>query len=119
MRKSAKAGLRRRLGRLGRGHALLGSLRSVCRHCRRRQEASVERHRTAGMTAIAVLDIIFGVVGILVGLFNLLGAFVLFYELLRVGVFEIPMARLTFSLLLLATGIVGLIAGLRTLALRP
>jgi len=71
------------------------------------------------MTAIAVLDIIFGVVGILAGLFNLLGAFVLFYELLRVGVFEIPMARLTFSLLLLATGVVGLIAGLRTLALRP
>ena len=71
------------------------------------------------MTAIAVLDIIFGVVGFLAGLFNLLGAFVLFWELLRLGVFEIPMARLTFSLLLLATGIVGLIAGLRTLALRP
>jgi len=71
------------------------------------------------MTAIAVLDIIFGVLGILAGLFNLLGAFVLLYELLRVGLFEIPMARLTFSLLLLATGVVGVIAGLGTRALRP
>jgi len=79
----------------------------------------VERHRTAGMTAIAVLNIVFGVVGILAGLFNLLGAAVLMFELARLGAFDVPMARLTFALLLLATGIVGLIAGFGVLASRP
>jgi hypothetical protein len=79
----------------------------------------LERHRTGGMTAIAVLTIIFGGLGILTGLFNVLGFLVLMYELLRVGLFEIPVARLTFSLLSLATGIVGLITGIGMFALRP
>ena len=79
----------------------------------------MERHRTGGMTAIAVLNVIFGGLGILNGLFQLLGSLVLMYELLRLGVFEIPRARLAFSLLILATGIVGLIAGIGMFALRP
>jgi hypothetical protein len=71
------------------------------------------------MTAIAVLNIVFGGLGILNGLFQLLGSLVLLHELLRLGVFEIPLARLTFSLLILATGIVGVIAGIGMFALRP
>ncbi|SHJ39237.1 hypothetical protein SAMN05444159_0496 [Bradyrhizobium lablabi] len=79
----------------------------------------MERHRTGGMTAIAVLTIIFGGLGILNGLFQVLHFLVLMYELLRVGLFEIPVAPLTFSLLSLATGIVGLITGIGMFALRP
>jgi uncharacterized membrane protein (DUF2068 family) len=79
----------------------------------------VERRRTGGMTATAVLSIILGVLEILNGLFQLLGALTLVHEMLRLGVFEMPTARLMFSLLLLATGIVGLIAGIGMLALRP
>lgn len=82
----------------------------------------MEKHRTGGMTAIAVLTIIFGGLGILSGLFHVLGSLVLMYELLRLGVFEIPIAStysLPFSLLVLATGIVGLIAGIGMFALRP
>jgi hypothetical protein len=82
----------------------------------------LEKHRTGGMTAIAVLTIIFGGLGILSGLFHVLGSLVLMYELLRLGVFEIPIAStysLPFSLLVLATGIVGLIAGIGMFALRP
>jgi uncharacterized membrane protein (DUF2068 family) len=79
----------------------------------------MEGHRTGGMTAIAVLNIIFGGLGILNGLFNVLGSLTLMHELLRLGVFEIPMARSAFSLLTLATGIVGLIAGIGMFALRP
>jgi hypothetical protein len=83
------------------------------------QEASVDRHRTGGMTAIAVLNIVFGGLVILNGLFQLLGSLALMSELSRLGVFQIPMARLTFSLLVLATGIVGLIAGIGMFALHP
>ena len=79
----------------------------------------MERHRTGGMTAIAVLNVIFGGLGILAGLFNLLGVFVLLYEMLRLGVFEIPTARVAFALLLLATGSVGLVAGIGMFVLRP
>jgi hypothetical protein len=79
----------------------------------------MESHRTGGMTAIAVLNIIFGGLGILNGLFNVLGALALMRELLRLGVFQIPVARSAFSLLTLATGIVGLIAGIGMFALRP
>jgi hypothetical protein len=82
------------------------------------EEARVERHRTGGMTVIAVLNIIFGGLEILKGLFHALGAIVLMFELLRVGAFDIPLARVAFSLLLLATGIVGLIAGIGLFALR-
>ena len=51
----------------------------------------MERRRTGGMTAIAVLNVIFGGLGILNGLFQVLGALALMYELLRLGVFEIPL----------------------------
>jgi hypothetical protein len=78
----------------------------------------LETHRTGGMTVIAVLTIILGCLEILAGLFQLTGAFFLMYELLRLGAFGIPLARVTFSLLLLATGIVGLIAGIGMFALR-
>jgi hypothetical protein len=71
----------------------------------------VESNRAGGMPAIAALNIIVGGLEILAGLFQLLGAVVLMLELSRQGVFHIPMARLAFSLLVLATGIVGLIAG--------
>ena len=79
----------------------------------------MEKRRTRGMTAIAVLNVVFGGLGILNGLFQLLGAFALMYELLRLGVFEIPIARSTFSLLILTAGVVGLIAGIGMFALRP
>ena len=77
------------------------------------------RQRTGGMTAIAVINIVSGVLGILIGLFHVLGTLVLMYELLRLGAFGIPIIRLALSLLALATGIVGLIAGIGMLALRP
>jgi len=83
------------------------------------QEASVDRHRTAGMTAIAVLNMISGVVVILAGLLNVLGVLYLLHQQLRLGVFESPTVRGTFALLLLATGIVGLIAGFAMRAPRP
>jgi hypothetical protein len=75
--------------------------------------------RTGGMTAIAVLSIILGVLEILNGLFQLAGTLVLIYEYLRLGVFELPAARLMFSLLILATDVVGIIAGIGILRLRP
>jgi hypothetical protein len=52
----------------------------------------MEQERTGGMTAIAVLNIIFGGVGILNGLYLALGSFVLMYELSRLDVFQIPVA---------------------------
>ena len=79
----------------------------------------MERHRTGGMTAIAVLNIIFGGLEILKGLFHALGAVVLMVELVRVGAFDVPLARVAFALLLFATGIIGLIAGIGLFALRP
>jgi hypothetical protein len=83
------------------------------------QEESVEKRRSGGMTAIAVLNITLGVLEILNGLFQLIGSLVLVYELVRLGVFERPPARLFFSFMLVATGIVGLVAGIGVLALRP
>ena len=79
----------------------------------------METHRTSGMTAIAVLNIIVGVIVILGGLFQLLFALTLTYELLRVGAFELPAMRFMFAFLILATGIVGLVAGIGMLSLRP
>jgi hypothetical protein len=79
----------------------------------------LERQRTSGMTAIAVLNVILGVLEILNGLFQLSGTLVLIYQLSRLDVFQIPTARLAFSLLILAMGIVGLIAGIGILRLRP
>jgi hypothetical protein len=79
----------------------------------------VERRRTGGMTAIAVLNIVFGGVGILNGLYLILGFLAFMYEGLRLGIFNFPVARWAFSLLALATGIVGLVAGIGILMLRP
>ena len=78
----------------------------------------MERHRTGGMTAIAVLNIIFGGLVILAGVFQLLRTFVLMYELLRLGVFKIPVDDAAFALLISATGIVGLVAGIGIFRLR-
>jgi len=41
------------------------------------------------------------------------------HELLRLGVFEFPVFRLAVALLILGTGIVGLIAGIGVFRLRP
>ena len=82
-------------------------------------EASMEGQCTDGMTAIAVLNIIVGVIVILAGLFQFLVALTLTYELLRLGAFELPTIRFMFSFLILATGVVGSIAGIQMLALRP
>jgi hypothetical protein len=70
------------------------------------------------MTAIAVLNIIVGSLEILKGLFQAAIAIRLMYELLRLGAFYIPWPRVGFPLLLLATGIVGVIAGIGLSALR-
>ncbi|WP_369724371.1 hypothetical protein AB8Z38_09030 [Bradyrhizobium sp. LLZ17] len=78
----------------------------------------METYRTGGMTAIAVLNVILGGIGILNGLFLLLGALYLMAELLRLGAFYIPIARLAFCLLILATGVVGLVAGTGIFRLR-
>jgi len=78
----------------------------------------LERHRTRGMTAIAVLNIVVGGLVVLGGLFQLGFALVLTYELFRVGANEIPMARVAFSLLLLATGAAGIVAGIGMFAPR-
>jgi hypothetical protein len=71
------------------------------------------------MTTIAALNIVVGIIVILAGLFQLLFALTLFWNLLRMGVFELPVIRFMFSFLILATGIVGLIAGIQMRALRP
>jgi hypothetical protein len=83
------------------------------------QEASVERRRTGGMTAIAILNIILGGFVILNGLNHFIVSYILMYELWRLGVFSIPVARLAVSLLILVTGIVGLVAGIGITRLRP
>ena len=79
----------------------------------------MDPHRTGGMTAIAVLSIIFGGVGILSGLFQLVGAFAMLHELWRLGVYEIPAPRFAFAFVLLATGVIGLVAGIGIFKLRP
>lgn len=78
----------------------------------------MEKRRSGGMTAIAVVNIALGLLEILNGLFQLLGSLVLIRELMRLGVFERPPARLMFSFMLVATGTVGLIAGIGVIALR-
>jgi hypothetical protein len=82
-------------------------------------EEGVEKRRSGGMTAIALANIALGVLEILNGLFQLIGSLVLIHELLRLSVFEMPAARLLFPFMLIATGIVGLVAGIGILSLRP
>jgi hypothetical protein len=70
------------------------------------------------MSVIGVLNMVVGGVVCLAGLFQLVGTFVLMFELLRVGAFTIPLPRVAFALLILATGVVGIIAGIGMLGLR-
>jgi hypothetical protein len=71
------------------------------------------------MTVTAILSIVFGGIEILNGLFQLAGAFVFMYELLRMGAgLEIPVARLAFALVVLTAGVIGIIAGVRTFSAR-
>jgi hypothetical protein len=65
------------------------------------------------MTVIAVLNIVVGGIEILAGLFPLRGA----YEW-GVDLFVIPAALVAFALLVLAAGVVGIIAGIGMLRLR-
>ena len=74
----------------------------------------MERHRTGGMTVIAVLDIVVGGFAIIAGLSQLADV----YDLLRVGDIIILVARVAFGLPILAAGVVGIIAGIAMLALR-
>jgi hypothetical protein len=78
-----------------------------------RQEMNLERHRTGGMTVIAVLNIVVGGIAILAGLSQLLGALYDKWE----GIFAIPAGIVAFGLLILAAGIVGIIAGIAMLGL--
>jgi ABC-type polysaccharide/polyol phosphate export permease len=71
------------------------------------------------MIAVAVLNICFGVLVILMGLFLALGVMALLYEQSRLGVFELPVARTAFAVLVLVTGIIGLVAGIGIFSLRP
>jgi hypothetical protein len=62
---------------------------------------------------------VFGGLVILMGLFLALGVLALLYEQSRLGVFALPVARSAFAILVLATGTVGLVAGIGILKLRP
>ena len=73
----------------------------------------MERHRTGGMTVIAVLNIVVGGIEILAGLFPLRGAYKW-----GVDLFVIPAALVASALLVLAAGVVGIIAGIGMLRLR-
>jgi hypothetical protein len=73
----------------------------------------LETHRTGGMTVIAVLNIVVGGIEILAGLFPLRGAYEWGVDLL-----VIPAALVAFALLVLAAGVVGIIAGIGMLRLR-
>ena len=79
----------------------------------------MDRRRTARLTAIVVPSIALGGLEILNGLYQLAGSFELMFEFLRLGFFEIPAGRLTFSLLILTIGVLGLTAGVGMLARRP
>lgn len=81
----------------------------------------MERHRTGGMTAIAVLNVVVGGLVILNGVYELLGFLTFMHEEFRLGILMIDpvrIARSRFALVLLTTGIVGLVAGIGIFALR-
>ncbi len=73
----------------------------------------METHRTDGMTVIAVLNIVVGGIEILAGLFPLRGALAW-----GVDMFIVPAALVAFALVILAAGVVGIIAGIGMLRLR-
>src|SRR5215471_14105664 len=71
------------------------------------------------MTVIAVLNIVVSVIEILAGLSPLWSAFdMAYYEGWSV-IIAIPAGLAAFALLLVTTGIVGIMAGIGTLRLRP
>jgi uncharacterized membrane protein (DUF2068 family) len=72
------------------------------------------------MTALAVLNIVFGGLGIASGLLRVPRSIVLMYESWRLNVlmFSTTSGAL-IALLILAAGVVGLIAGIGIFALRP
>ena len=78
----------------------------------------MDRHRTGAMTVIAVLSIIVGGVEILAGLFPLRGALDMMDHEWRTVIVVIPAALVAFALLVSATGVVGIIAGIGMLRLR-
>jgi hypothetical protein len=82
----------------------------------------VQRRRTAGMTALAVLNILFGALGILSGLLRVLQSLALMYQLWLLdvlGFFAARPALALLALLIVATGVIGVVAGVRIFALRP
>ena len=78
----------------------------------------MDRHRTGAMTVIAVLSIVVGGIEILAGLFPLRGALDMVYHEWRTVIVVIPAALMAFALVVLAAGVVGIIAGIGMLRLR-
>jgi hypothetical protein len=70
------------------------------------------------MTVIAVLNIVVGGIEIVAALFPLRNALVWMYDEWQTVIFVIPAALLVFALLVLAAGVVGIIAGIGMLRLR-
>jgi hypothetical protein len=83
------------------------------------QDTSVEPRRTGGMIVVAVFNMIFGCIGILNGLLLVAVMVTLMRELSRLGVPGIQIVRSAFAIVALATGILGLIAGIGVTLLRP
>jgi hypothetical protein len=82
-------------------------------------DTNVERRRTGGMTAVAIVNMIFGGIGILNGLLLVAVMVTLLREEARLGVLEIQVARSAFAITALATGFIGLISGIGIFILRP
>jgi hypothetical protein len=76
---------------------------------------NLERDRTGGMTVIAVLNIVVGSIESFAGSVQLLDV----HELWRLGDTIIVVARVGLGIPALAAGVVGIIAGIAMLTLRP
>jgi len=82
-------------------------------------DTSVEPHRTGGMIVVAVLNMIFGCIGILNGLLLVAVVVTLMSRLAELGVPQIQVVRAGFAITALATGVLGVIAGIGVALLRP
>lgn len=82
-------------------------------------DTSVEPRRTGGKIVVAVLNMIFGSIGSLNGLLLVAVMVTVMRRLAELGVLQIQMARSAFAILALATGALGLIAGIGVFLLRP
>jgi len=75
------------------------------------------------MTVIALLNMVFGGYGMIVGLYGVTLAHAMFSSSLRMSAFSqllhLLIVALGFSVLVLATGIIGLVAGISIFSLRP